>query len=403
MWARRGSGYLYVSSIFCDHVSGALSGLLNCTGNGTLTASGGCDCDTTGPIGDNGGPWVGPSCSEYSAGTTCSGRGLLDPQHYNCTCTPSDRGAFYGNYTGPDCSGDPQLLIAEQEESRLYAGFYIASGVIATLFLFAVCVVLCSGMYESRSEEREFRYEIFSIPIIALFRLYDFMSDWAFYAITLREDGLFYYTYRAEGGDYEAFHNVACLVCVVGIIILVIEGAINLFNGAMLAEGKLAMATPFTLIAVLTEDAPQLVLQTMYFDVVGFENADTIALTAFYMSIISIGLNGLSILTTIARLIHHRCKGGSDFGDGEFGVSFEAIQGISYLLAHAVLVWVYVGLLHDGYVGRERKIGNRAVSFYSADYMALLWFYVAMLGACALMGPVALVIQACGFPVYMGG
>ena len=46
-----------------------------------------------------------------------------------------------------------------------------------------------------------------------------------------------------------------------------------------------------TVCVILFEDLPQIVLQNIYFDTLGFENADQIAVFAFVCSCLSLALN----------------------------------------------------------------------------------------------------------------
>jgi len=119
----------------------------------------------------------------------------------------------------------------------------------------------------------------------------------AFFAITLREGGLFYHAYTAEGGDYTAVWAASLSFCVIGSLLLLVEGAFVFVLRPVVAlesEGMEARLEPaaVTFCVILLEDIPQIVLQNIYFVTVGgFDNADQIAVFAFVCSCLSLALN----------------------------------------------------------------------------------------------------------------
>ena len=156
------------------------------------------------------------------------------------------------------------------------------------------------------------------------------MSDWAFYAITLRNSGLFFTLAMDQGVNYAAIHSAALAFCILGSILFVAEIPLG-FDGRLDLWGREARLNKdssssddklyagnindryevgsgyfwvpaTTILALILEDAPQLYLQTVYFKTVGFENADGVATFAFVMSALALLLNLITVLFECKRL-----------------------------------------------------------------------------------------------------
>ena len=275
----------------CKHAAAALVHLLNCSGNWGWDKDGAtsfaCVCS---------GPLRGPSCSEYSDATTCSGRGSVDDQG-GCECAGPPGNAFYGNYTGEDCAGAPQLMSLEDEENARYTTYYIAFGIMVTLcFLGCLGVAWrCPGCGDGTSGISDVGWgtKLTLAPFVIAFRTSDFMSDWAFFAITLRNGGLFFtLAMEQEGVNYAAIHSAAKAFCILGSILFVAEIPLGFMGRVCLwsneaeknkdssessaddeytyVEGYTDAAGYFwipatTILALLLEDAPQLYLQRCTF------------------------------------------------------------------------------------------------------------------------------------------
>lgn len=307
----------------CTPAAAALSDLvsttLDCNGNGdyikgengTIT----CICTDS---------WVGPLCA-FSDTTTCSGRGRVDNQG-KCECTSPPNNEFYGNYTGADCSGDPVLVALEDEENAQYTTFYIAFGIMVSLCFFGMlslaywCGVYCHGGVET-IKKAGWCHKLTLFPFVVSFRTSDFMSDWAFYAITLRDGGFFYALASEDGLNYGAIHAAALAFCILGSILFLVElklgfwerltlwGREAWFDGGFSSP---AFRSEFgagyfwvpvtTILAMLLEDVPQLYLQTVYFKTVGFENADGVSTFSFVMSAASLVINLVTVLFECKKL-----------------------------------------------------------------------------------------------------
>jgi hypothetical protein len=315
----------------CQPAAAALTHLVNITlgcsnGNGDYVEGAGgsgsaaCVCRA---------PWVGPAC-QYSAATTCSGHGVADGAG-GCECASADN-AFYGNYTGSDCSGLPLLMALEDEEDARYTTYYIAFGVVVALCFFGcfgalqfACGRYIIGPSGSAAAFQDVGYctKLTWVPFVAAFRTSDFMSDWAFYSITLRKGGLFNVLAVAQGVRYDAIRAAALAFCILGSILFAVEvpfGFIlrsNLWGQEARISKKRSLVQSYqvgygkagyfwipatTLLAMLFEDVPQLCLQTVYFKTVGFENADGISTFSFVMSAASLLINLVTALLECNKL-----------------------------------------------------------------------------------------------------
>eukprot|EP00729_Bicosta_minor_P007955 gene7955-18750_t len=356
-WADMTASTVCADIFECKHVATALTHFVNstltCSGNGDyIEGEGGsdvCVCSDD---------WVGPACAysdnstcsrngvvdaltgqcsctasflgvacAYSDATTCLGRGTVDALTGICECAGPPDNAFYGNYTGVDCSGAPQLESLEDEENARYTTYYIAFGILVTLtFLGCLGCAWCLAGTDNRGGIKELGCctKLTLAPFVIAFRVSDFMSDWAFYAITLRNGGFFFNLAIAEGVNYAAIHSAARAFCILGSILFVVEiplgfvGRISLWGEEAeknkgggdqkeYADGYHSSCSYFwvpatTILALLVEDAPQLYLQTEYFKTVGFENADGVATFAFVMSALSLLLNLITVLFECKRL-----------------------------------------------------------------------------------------------------
>lgn len=303
--------------IECTPAAAALSDLvsttLDCNGNGDYIE--GEDGSTTCICTDS---WVGPSC-EFSDATTCSGRGRVDNQgKCECACPPNN--AFYGKYTGADCSGDPVLLALEDEENAQYTAYYIAFGIMVSLcFLGMLSLAYWCGFNGDKHytiQGEGWCHKLTLFPFVVSFRTSDFMSDWAFYAITMRDGGFFYALASEDGLNYGAIHAAALAFCILGSILFLVELKLGFYERLTLWGREAYESGGYTydwgagyfwvpvttILAMLLEDVPQLYLQTVYFKTVGFENADGVSTFSFVMSAASLVINLVTVLFECKRL-----------------------------------------------------------------------------------------------------
>lgn len=315
-WADMTPSIVCTEIFECTPAAAALTNLFNCSGNGAWAEDGvnfECVCRVDSPF-------RGPSCSEYSDTTTCSGRGRVDNQG-KCECTSPPNNAFYGNYTGADCSGDPVLVALENQENAQYTTYYIAFGILVTLtFLGSLGVAYWCGFNFNGDEDDTIKgngwcNKLTLFPFVVSFRTSDFMSDWAFYAITMRDGGFFYALASEDGLNYGAIHAAALAFCILGSILFLVELKLGFYerlhlwgreahlDGYYTDDGAGYFWVPATtILAMLLEDAPQLYLQTVYFKTVGFENADGVSTFSFVMSAASLVINLVTVLFECKRL-----------------------------------------------------------------------------------------------------
>lgn len=290
----------------------AFSDATTCSGNGVVDPLiGECTCTAS---------YLGAAC-EYSDATTCSGRGAVDPLTGACACAGPPNNVFYGNYTGADCSGDPVLVALENQENAQYTTYYIAFGILVTLCFFGCLGVACfigkDGDDMLTIKYNGWCHKLTLFPFVVSFRTSDFMSDWAFYAITLRDGGFFYALASEDQLNYGAIHAAALAFCILGSILFLVElklgfyARLELWGREAYRDGGYTeysygsgyfWVPATTILAMLLEDAPQLYLQTVYFKTVGFENADGVSTFSFAMSASSLVINLVTVLFECKRL-----------------------------------------------------------------------------------------------------
>ena len=293
----------------------------SCSNHGVVT-NGVCACTD---------PWVGATC-QYSVATTCSGRGDVDAlsgscacaslPHVdmlsgNCACAVSDRGKILaarfadsgvlpGNYTGHNCSEEPLLVRAEADTASMSMYVYVAWGVIMAI-VGAVGIWWYNGAphWECCMHEAHMPNRILA-PFTILW-MGHVLSTWAFYGIALRKGGLFYHVYTAQGGDYSAVDLCSVISC--------IWGTITFVNGCLLVSISAGENGPNNVLDLLqwfaplvaVEHAVQIVLQIIYFDALGFENAEGIAIFAWVCSCTSVGGNSLIFTMSAECCTSCRC------------------------------------------------------------------------------------------------
>lgn len=317
-WAEMAPSTVCAGIFECTPAAAALSDLVNttldCNGNGDYIE--GEDGSTTCICTDS---WVGPSCA-FSDATTCSGRGRVDNQG-KCECTGPPNNEFYGNYTGADCSGDPVLVALEDEENAQYTTYYIAFGIMVSLcFLGMLSLAYWCGFEGNENDtikRNGWCHKLTLFPFVVSFRTSDFMSDWAFYAITMRDGGFFYALASEDGLNYGAIHAAALAFCILGSILFLVELKLGFYERFVLWGSEAYKDGDYvasfygsgyfwvpvtTILAMLLEDVPQLYLQTVYFKTVGFENADGVSIFSFVMSAASLVINLVTVLFECKRL-----------------------------------------------------------------------------------------------------
>ena len=138
--------------------------------------------------------------------------------------------------------------------------------------------------------------------------------------MTLREGGLFYHAYTAEGGDYTAVCNASLSFCVIGSLLLLVGGLCVFFLRPLIAAGGVndeedkpqkLLPPAVTFCVILLEDIPQIVLQNIYFATLGFDNADQIAVFAFVCSCLSLALNLFTSVGECCAFVVCRNRGGA--------------------------------------------------------------------------------------------
>ena len=185
------------------------------------------------------------------------------------------------------------MLTVEGYKARRYAAFYIASLIIVGIFwLLGLWFVFRD--VESISDGISPPQLIFEITFIGL-RTYDLMSDWAFFALVLREGGRFDVEYTDEGGNFEAVWTSSLVFCIIGSITWCVDLKVN-FNDYQAktsdntAERSFRDLTLAGIAVVVLEDGPQFVLQCIYWGTIGYGSMgeDAVAVVCFVTSIASI-------------------------------------------------------------------------------------------------------------------
>lgn len=187
----------------------------------------------------------------------------------------------------PVCTNEAVLAEARETEAATYRLFYIIALVIVVFVEIAgFYVVLKTAPDEKLGWPQAILVLIFGI------RSFDMFSDWAFAWISLKAGGSFAIIYADQGGDADAVWGAALAFCVFGTMLYIPDlwGFYKRVDPAAKPEAS-SRAASITVLVFLFEDMPQLVINGIYLDTVGFEDADNIAIFAFTMSMLSLVLN----------------------------------------------------------------------------------------------------------------
>ena len=214
------------------------------------------------------------ACTCRARATVCTGRGTVNP---DCTC------ACDAAYTGADCSEDP-VADATKEETGDYDSFYLTIQILIPIVVCCFCVALAARV--SLSVRTIFFVVLFT------FRVFDMTTDWAFFSISLREGGEFELEYSAAGHDHTAVWVCSLVFSLLGTCLFCCD-TVGLYqrNAGEVGSEEANTVMLVTGAIFLLEDVPQLALQGIYLDFLGFDQADSVAILSFVMSIISVVAN----------------------------------------------------------------------------------------------------------------
>jgi hypothetical protein len=169
----------------------------------------------------------------------------------------------------------------------LFTSFYIASGAVSA-------AVFGGALYYSGGR-----------PLLALFatiRVWDTMSDWAMWSITLHNDRFTKYSKHGNdedtGGDgtFKQIQTASLVFTILGTILLLLDLGTLIRRFSDGTKSKKFVGFGMCTI-VFVEDVPQLVLSMVYlisvdgFD--GVDSGDALALACFALSIVSLLMNGV--------------------------------------------------------------------------------------------------------------
>jgi len=203
--------------------------------------------------------------------------------------------------------------ILSLEEDDTYTPFYIAMGVIVPLF-FLCCTI--SDIGEGSDSQCTFT------PFILTCKIFDWMSDWAFYAVSLQQRGFTEFSrfglYREN--TFEQIQKASLAFCIIGTFLVIGEwygfGGIKGEEsfGLPLAKNGYHMRRTLGILVILFEDLPQLVLCVTYLDGIkelyedqegGFNFADD------RLSVLSLVLSAFSLVFNLANVVRNHSMGNS--------------------------------------------------------------------------------------------
>ena len=177
------------------------------------------------------------------------------------------------------------LAAALEAEEVAYSTFYIAALVLVVL-------IEVAGLYVVLSTNDELGCMQVLMVLIFGIRSFDMFSDWAFFAITFSKSGSFAMQYTDAGHDFDSLWNTSLAFAILGTLLYfpdLVGFYTRINDGASAKEKKDALWITASVFAF--EDFPQLILNGIYLEFTGFDDADPISIFAFVMSLLSLVLN----------------------------------------------------------------------------------------------------------------
>ena len=206
------------------------------------------------------------------------------------------------------------------EENDTYSPFYIAMGVIAPLFF-----LMCLGCNLSTDSDGGCTKPL-STAFVLTCKVFDWMSDWAFYAISLQsprftEQSIFGF-YRDD--TFERIQKASLAFCIIGTFLVISEwygiGYVR-ENTELFGMNNHQIRANIGLLVILFEDIPQLTLCGVYLGgmYTNTEDAGGVDITDDGFQISDDPLTGLSIILSsfsfaynCITVVRQRRKGGDE-------------------------------------------------------------------------------------------
>jgi len=244
-------------------------------------------------------------CSNASV-TTCSDAGDPNPTTGMCDCDPGIQGKICDSENEELATADAKKLVP----------FYGAAGAISVVTLFGSA----SYAYCYLDESKTHKLKILLFALLVTLRIFDTMSDWAMYALTLRSKRFTEYsTYshsNEDGADglglglnTDHLQYVSLAFTIIGTLLLTLDlatfkkRAASWFSSSepLKKEDRTNIGMGMAAI-LLFEDVPQLAIAIAYLKSVGFgfkslkfgvDANDVFALGSLVLSILSLLANGV--------------------------------------------------------------------------------------------------------------
>jgi hypothetical protein len=260
--------YLFSGARDCSSNVAFFNGAMICDkSGGTFQTDGSCSCPPETSMSEFG------CVIRNSQKCDLAGAELWDG---TCKCDPGYRGA--------QC----ESASAEKEEAQSFVPFYVASGAVSV-------VIFGVTLYFSHSN--------LLLALFATLRVWDTMSDWAMWSITLQNDRFVKFSTMGSdedaGGDdtFKKMQIAALVFTIVGTILLIVD--LGTLRGRFSSDKHVASNSGIgygMCSIVIFEDIPQLVITLLYLvSVDGFEgidSKDSVAIASLTLSVISLLLNG---------------------------------------------------------------------------------------------------------------
>eukprot|EP00039_Didymoeca_costata_P009085 m.120271 g.120271 ORF g.120271 m.120271 type:complete len:686 (-) comp14352_c0_seq4:44-2101(-) len=189
----------------------------------------------------------------------------------------------------------------EDDHSERYKLYYILSGSIS-VFVF-IATLLFVGVSDRKAEP----CMDFIRTLFLTLRIFDFMSDWAFFAIAVNNPE-FRRSFEGEYGEewYDPAYSISVLSCLCATALLLPDIDVYFMRMSFTTESKVlkrictccsapnssSLGKTVTIAVILLEDLPQITLASLYLSAVGVRTADdSVSVVSLLASILAFILN----------------------------------------------------------------------------------------------------------------
>lgn len=208
------------------------------------------------------------------------------------------------------CRGTVRTLrtlsdIMEMEESDVYTPFYKAAGILAPSLLLFLCFISQASGSEDHDTCCEAEIPVWlRKPVVLTLKIFDWMSDWAFYAISLQHRRFTEFSVFGlyNENTFRGFQRTSLAFNILGTLLVFLEFFIT-FAMPHDANERYTIRWIVGLVVMALEDIPQLTLCSKYLN--GMNADDGFQLSDDPLTGVSLIMSSLSLVYNIFSIVEN--------------------------------------------------------------------------------------------------